>query len=308
MNSHTIELLRELRPGDAERVDELFPAERQTQLLEAIVRGGRGADAVDRRRVGVRRRRFPGGGDARLRRPLVLSTFGAAAAGTIAAVVLSATPGLNPAPADAVAFRTAASGDIIATVTDPFAAQAQLDAAFARQGLKITVNLLPVSPSIVGTVLGTGESAGAGAQIKSLQGGHCLQGGGGCSIGIEVPKDFTGEGSITLGRPAKVGEQYESAASIFAPGEPLHCSGLLGAKVSTALPALQADNLTVVKWGEVVPDLSGSSSRAVTDAQAPLQNYIHEAELIEPGKVRVTTASTPWPNDPGAGSDYNKGC
>jgi hypothetical protein len=341
MNSHTIELLRELRPGDAERVDELFPAERRIKLLAAIVSGSPAeaivsgspaaatvggspaaatvggspaADTEGRWRVGARRRRLLGSGDARLRRPLVLSTFGAVAAGTVAAVVLSTTAGVGPEPADAVAFRTAASGDIIATVTDPFAARAQLDAAFAKQGLKVKVNLLPVSPSIVGTVLYVGES-GAGDQIKALQGGHCLMGGGGCSIGLDIPKDFTGEGSITLGRPAKAGEQYEGSASIFAPGEPLHCSGLLGAKVSTALPVLQADNLTVVQWREDVPDQSGSSgpspnssSHSVTDAQPPVQNYIWDAELIEPGKVRVTTASTPWPNSPGAGSGFNKGC
>ncbi len=306
MNAHTINLLRELRPDDAERVDQLFPAERRSQLLEAIVSGGPGTDALDRRRVGDRRRRLLGNGDARLRRPLAISTFGAAAAGTIAAVVLSTTSGVGPAPADAVAFRTAASGAIIATVTDPFAAQAQLNAAFARQGLKITVNLLPVSPSIVGTVLYVGES-GAGDQIKGLQGGHCLTGGGGCPIGIEIPNDFTGEGSITLGRPAKAGEQYESAASIFAPGEPLHCSGLLGARVSTALPALQADNLTVAQWREDVED--SGVSHSVTNTTAPLQNYIWDAELIEPeGKIRVTTATTPWPADPGAGSGFDKGC
>jgi hypothetical protein len=315
MNIHTIELLRELRPGDAERVDELFPTERRIELLEAIVGCGPGADTEGRRRPEARRRRLPVGGGARLRRPLVLSTFGAAAAGAVAAVVLSTTSGVSPAPAEAVAFRTAASGDIIATVTDPFAAQAQLDAAFAKQGLKITVKLLPSSPSIVGTVLYVGESGPAVDQIKSLQGGHCLTGGGGCSIGLDIPKDFAGEGDIALGRPAKAGEQYESSASIFAPGEPLHCSGLLGAKVSTALPALRADNLTVVQWRENVPDPSGPSGppsgaggRSVTDAQPPLRNYIWGADPIEPGKVRVDTASTPWPNDPAHGSEYNKGC
>jgi hypothetical protein len=305
MNSHTIELLRELRPGDAERVDELFPAQRRIKLLEAIVSDSPAADVEGRRRMGARRRWLLGSGGVRLRRPLVLSIFGAAATGILAAVVLSTTPGVSPTPAEAVAFRTATSGDIIATVTDPFAAQAQLDAAFARQGLKITVNLIPVSPSIVGTVLYVGES-GAGDQIKALQGGHCLMGGGGCPIGLEIPKDFTGEGSITLGRPAKPGERYESSASIFAPGEPLHCSGLLGARVATALPVLRADNLTVVQWRENVED--GGVSHSMTDTQAPVQNYIWDAELAEPGKVRVTTESGPWPDTPGAGAQFNKGC
>ncbi len=305
MNSHTTELLRELRPGDAKRVDELFPAERRITLLDAIMSGGPGVDAIDRRQVGVRRRRLLGSGYSPLRRPLALSSVGAAAAGTIAAVVLSTTSGVSPAPAQAVAFRTTASGDIVATVTNPFAAQAQLNAALAKHGLKVTVSLLPVSPSIVGTVLYVGES-GAGDQIKALQGGHCLTGGGGCPIGIQIPNDFAGEGSITLGRPAKAGEQYESAASIFAPDEPLHCSGLLGARVSTALPALRAHNLAVVQWREDAEDAGVSHS--VTDTTAPLRNYMWNAELIEPGKVRATTAPTPWPNNPGAGSDFNNGC
>jgi hypothetical protein len=156
-------------------------------------------------------------------------------------------------------------------------------------------------------VLYVGES-GAGDQIKALQGGHCLMGGGGCPIGLDIPKDFAGEGGISLGRPAKAGEQYESAASIFAPGEPLHCSGLLGARVAMALPVLQADNLMVVQWREDVSDPSGLSSHSVPDAQPPVQNYVWDAELIEPTKIRVMTARTPWPNDPGAGSGYNKGC
>ncbi len=299
------QLLRELRPHDAERADELFPVGRRIELLGAIMGGSPAAEMGGRR--GGRRRRLAGGGNARLRRPVAFSILGAAAAGTIAAAVLGTTSAVSPAPAQAVAFRAAASGDIVATVTNPFAAQAQLDAAFAEHGLEITVNLIPVSPSIVGTVLYVGESR-ARDQIKPLQGGHCLMGGGGCPIGIEVPRDFTGEGSVTLGRPAKSGEHYESSASIFAPGEPLHCSGLLGARVATALPALQADNLTAVQWREDITDPSRPSSHSVTDTQPPAQNYIWGAELIEPGKVTVTTASAPWPDDPGAGSAFNNGC
>jgi hypothetical protein len=210
-------------------------------------------------------------------------------------------------PAQAIAFGTGPGGEITATVVDPFAAQTQLDAAFAKQGLKITVKLLPVSPSIVGTVLSVDESNPGTTQIKPLQGGHCLQGGGGCSIGIEIPRDFRGEGSIYLGRPAKPGERYESSDSAFAPGEPLHCTGLLGARVTTALPTLQAKGLAVAEWREDIEDTPGRS-RSVTDAEPPVRNYIWDAELTEPGKVTITTARMPWPDNPGAGSEFNAGC
>jgi hypothetical protein len=305
MNSQTFMLLRALRHQDASRIDELFPADRRLALLAAIISGNQNTDVEHQRTalpslpLTVKRRS--------LRRPLALSAFAATAAGAIAAIVLSTTSAVSPVSAQAVTFRSSPSGDIIATVTDPFAAQAQLNAAFAKQGLKITVKLLPTSPSIVGTVLASDESNSAISQITPLQGGHCLSGGGGCAIGIEIPRDFRGEGTIYLGRPAKPGEQYESTTSAFAPGEPLHCSGLLGARVSAALPVLQKDGLTVVEWREDSESAPGVSP-SVTLSQPPAQNYTWDAELIEPGRLRVTTESTPWPNTPGAGSQYNGGC
>ncbi|HXB64259.1 MAG TPA: hypothetical protein VNV42_05210 [Solirubrobacteraceae bacterium] len=305
MNNQTVTPIRELRPNDADRVDELFPSARRRELLQTIVGRNPAADSPAQRDV-ARGGRRPAAARYKLRRPAALSAFGAAAA-AIAAAVLSATSAVSPGRAQAVAFRTAPGGDIIATVTDPLAAQAQLDAAFAQQGLKITVTLLPVSPSIVGTVVSVGESGPGMAQIKPLQGGHCLSGGGGCAIGIDIPRDFHGEGSIYLGRPAKPGEPYESGDSAFAPGEPLHCSGLLGARVAAALPALEAKHFTVIQWQENVED-SPTSSHTVDLAQPPARNHIWGADLTEAGKVTVTTAPTPWPDNPGAGSEYNRGC
>jgi hypothetical protein len=295
MSNRTIEYLRTLRPDDATRVAEVFPPERRRALLEAIFDGGRPNPVARVRRRGANRWR-----------PAVASTLAAGALAAVLTLALSGGSTVGPASADAVSFRTAASGAIVATVTDPFAAESQLDAAFAKQGLRITVNLMPVSPSIVGTVLYVGEDNPGIAQIKALQGGHCLQGGGGCPIGVEIPRDFNGAGNITLGRPAKAGERYESSASIFAPGEPLHCSGLLGARVSAALPVLQKDRLAVTEWRE--NSETTGVEHSVTLTQPPTQDYIWGAELVEPGRVSITTESTPWPNTPGAGSQYNQGC
>jgi hypothetical protein len=298
MNNQTLQLLRGLRPLEAARVDELFPSEYRLELLGAIAGETTTPAPAHRGRRSAHRRR----------RPLRLGLAGAATAAAAVTVVaaLTARSAVSPTTADAVAFRTASNGEIIATVTDPFAAQAQLNAAFAKQGLNITVSLVPVSPSIVGTVLYVGESS-TGSQIQPLQGGHCLTGGGGCPIGLKIPKDFTGSGSITLGRPAKPGEEYESAASAFAPGEPLHCSGLLGARVQSAMSTLERDKLTL-KWSEVVPGPSNAISTTRTLGQPPTHSYIWGAELTTPGHLALTTQTTPWPNTPGAGAHYNDGC
>ncbi len=312
MTSDPTALLRDMRPDEAERIGELFPPARRAMLLESIVGGAAPRPQADREhRVGTGgtrvRRPDEGRGSARRWRPALVAAIGAGAAATVLVSSLGTNSGVGPAPAEAVAFRTAPDGAIVATVTEPFAAESQLDSAFAAQGLKITVNLLPVSPSIVGTVLSVGESNPGAAQIRSLQGGHCLMGGGGCAIGVEIPRGFSGTGSITLGRPAKPGEPYESSASLFAPGEALHCSGLLGVRVADALPVLQRTALTVVDWREDTESSPGVS-HSITLAAAPAQNYIWGAELVEPGRVRVDTERAPWPDTPGAGAQFNRGC
>jgi hypothetical protein len=159
---------------------------------------------------------------------------------------------------------------------------------------------------IVGTVLYVGEST-TGSQIQPLQGGRCLTGGGGCPIGLKIPKDFSGSGAIALGRPAKPGEEYQSAASAFAPGEPLHCSGLLGAAAASAMPAVERDKFTT-KWNELVSDRSDTSSTTRPLERPPTQGFIWGAELTTPGHLTLTTEPTPWPDTPGAGAQFNKGC
>jgi hypothetical protein len=208
-----------------------------------------------------------------------------------------------------VAFRAAADGDIVATVTDPFAAESRLKAAFVEHGLDITVNLVPVSPSLVGTVVYTSDNGGPSA-IQPLQGGRCVTAGGGCAIGLKIPATFTGKGYVTLGRPAKPEEAYESQASAFAPGEALHCSRLLGARVATALPVLQAHNLSV-EWRENITERSSDGSsfgHSQTDARPPANNYVWDANMMTPRSIMVWTAPTPWPADAAHGAAVNHGC
>jgi hypothetical protein len=208
-----------------------------------------------------------------------------------------------------VAFKSTAGGDILATVTNPFAAANELKAAFAQRGFKITLTLVPVSPSLVGTVLYTSDNGGSSA-IQPLQQGRCLNGGGGCTIGVKVPASFAGQGYITLGRPARAGENYESQASAFASGEALHCSGLLGDTVAAARPALAKSDLSV-EWREVTTETSPDgvqASHSQTDTSPPSGNHIWDANMTAPGKVTIWTDAAPWPDDNSHGAQFNEGC
>jgi len=232
-----------------------------------------------------------------------------AATAAVAVVALSSAPASRPQEirAQVVSFRYptrgADSGDIVATVTDPFAAQSSLNAAFQAAGIDLVVTLVPASPSAVGTVVAMSLSD-SGAQIQTLDAAGCASGGGACPIGLEIPRDYTGSGDITLGRPAQPGETYAVAGSAFAAGESLHCSGLFGAQVSAALPRLQADALTV-QWSHL--DAGGTTSADATPP--PGDYYIWSAVPILAGSVRIDTQPTPPPADLVTNAQrYDQGC
>lgn len=152
---------------------------------------------------------------------------------------------LLPKPVAAGIKITTKNGYYIARVTDPEASSDQLSAAFGQLGLDVKLQLIPVSPTLVGTIVAIGED-GSTYGIETIRDDdQCVSGGGGCPVGLRIPLDYGGEAEITLGRSARPGEQYMSMASALAPGEVLHCSGIHGVPIDEALPVLQQRGLTV---------------------------------------------------------------
>ena len=302
MTDPTTKLLLDLRPIDAERVDAVFPAGLRSELFAKIT------SEIPTRARGRRSRprRHP--------RPPTLGVIGIASTTTItaaAAILLATGSAVAPTPADAVSFRSSGNGAIIATVTDPYATRARLNAAFAKQGLHITINLFPVSPSAVGRVFYISVSNLHGPQIEPLrEGDRCTSDNAECAIGLRIPKGFTATATIGLGRPARPGEPYESSSGAFAPGEPLHCSGLLGATVARALSLLERDKFTV-RWTEDVEtgtNRTGISSHTRSVGQPPKRDYIWGADMTSQGHIEVQIEPRPWPATPGAGAHFNDGC
>jgi hypothetical protein len=207
---------------------------------------------------------------------------------------------------------TTHNGEVIATITDPSAAVTQLDATFRAHGLDIIVTALPVSPSLVGSIVYTDAPV-----IRSIQAGTCM--GAGCAVGLVIPVDFHGSASVIVGRAAQPGEAYASAEDAFAPGEVLHCSGIQNEQVAQVLPVLQAKGL-VVSWRENLPSTasptaetpsgaSGITSGTITTITAPpVGDYIASAVPISSTTVAIWVASSqPTPNT-ALLSQENTGC
>jgi hypothetical protein len=281
-NDAVTKMLRDLRPAEAERTEDWFSPTDSEFLRREIMTTARPSSRT--RRPGPKRPLVRGW-------RIVLPAIGACAAAVVAVAVLANSPvgtktPLGPPPAQAVSFSTAPNGWIIATVTDPLAAQKTLDADFAEHHLDITLKLIPVGPSLVGTVLsdgynGTPNEPKRGA-IQPLD-SHCGAAEARCQVGVKIWEGFTGTGEIDLGRAAQPGERYVYANSVFAPGEVLHCSGLVGAPISDLSTVLRTHGWTVARW---------YSSNKIVSAP-PAGSYISEIFPVTATTVKVNTDPNP---------------
>jgi hypothetical protein len=219
----------------------------------------------------------------------------AAASALIAAVVIAHTGG-SAAPggtgqlrhdAHALAF-TRAGGYIDVIVRDPLADQASYNAEFKAHGLDITLSLVPVSPSLVGTVVAISTSGPDGDSITTITAkGRCWTGGGGseCPVGLKVPVGYRGQAALVFGRAARPGEQYESTTSASAPGEVMHGLNYVGKRVSTVRAMLSERHVTAATYRY--------DGRVLTPGQVPGTWYVYDAIPWAPQQVLRFVGPTP---------------
>ena len=148
---------------------------------------------------------------------------------------------VGPPAAQALSFSRHA-GAITVTVRNPLADPARYRAEFARHHLRITLKLVPASPSLVGTVVYlSGDITPITAHGKC----HEASGTAACPVGVRVPAGFHGQAEVVFGRAARPGEQYESTAAAFAPGEVMHGMRVTGRTVAQVLAMLRHRGVSV---------------------------------------------------------------
>lgn len=233
--------------------------------------------------------------------PAILTVVGLVAASSIVSGVLwpdVAAAGIEISTKD---------GYYIARVTDPEASSAELSAAFEELGLQIELQLIPVSPSLVGTVVAIGEDAGASGIETIRRDDKCVTEGGSCPIGLRIPLDYQGEAELTLGRIAAPSEPFMSAASALAPGEMLHCSGIYGLSVQRALIILDERGITVTFQALVERD--GGQFAEETPSASVLGWYVQDALPKAEGQVLIQASrDVPAPLPEPYASRISVGC
>ncbi|GGP96992.1 hypothetical protein BKA00_004080 [Actinomadura coerulea] len=225
------------------------------------------------------------------RSPIMLIGLPLAAAGVAGAAVTAVAlaraggPGGTPAVAPAsprVSLVAALSftrkgGYIDVRVRDPLADPKRYTEEFAAHGLKVTLSMVPASPSIVGTVLTmeTSENTAQRDVTTITAKGECETGGGGdvCPVGVRIRTGYKGTAAIVFGREARPGEQYTSTAAATAPGEVMHGMTYRAHRVGEVLAALRKRHVTVPEYRA----MDGNVSKELKPGQVPPTWYVHDA-------------------------------
>jgi len=222
----------------------------------------------------------------------------AAAVVLVAGVAVVGRSLVSPSEAKAAGVRFSLhEGYVDATIDDPSAPAASMEAAFAEYGLDIAVQVVPASPGLVGTITFINHKADF-EPIYAPEGSCLLPGGSTrCIVGMRVPTDYSGSWTIVVNGPAAPGERYRSTGSALAPGELLHCSGIRGMTVRRAMPLIDALGVTVA-W-------EGADAVSVGDF------YVIDADPVSPGVVSLSLQPDPPSEDDPAAAYYEalaRGC
>ena len=252
------------------------------------------------------------------RRRLALIWTPVAAGLAAAAVIVAVAGGAAPAKArhpgraagsiaqggtarlTAVLSFTTSGRYITVKVVNPLADASRYRDEFAAHHLKVTLTLVPASPSIVGTLVSFSESSG-GDITPITAPGKCYTGGGGsaCPVGVRIPAGFRGQAELVFGRAAKPGEQYASTASATAPGEVMHGMTVDGLTVTRVLAMLRQRDVTVPVY-HYNDHGTGRLLRRV-----PGTWYVYDADPWVPGQVMLFVGPA-WPqpeiNSPASGT------
>jgi hypothetical protein len=229
------------------------------------------------------------------------------AAGLAAAAVIATTvaaPGdhvgpipVGPARAEAAALTFTRHGRYIdVIVRDPVADPRKYRAEFKAHHLNVSLRLVPVSPSLVGTLVYSGGNQLNAVKVISAV-GRCWTGGGGnvCPVGMRIPVNFRGSLDMVFGRAARTGERYDSTAPSTAKGEALHGLRIQGRRVSVVLRMMASRHVTVGVYHIMT---SKGIGKLLKPGQVPANWFVYESDPWAPGQVMLWVGRTRVPRNP----------
>lgn len=176
----------------------------------------------------------------------------------------------------------------------------QVESELEALGLDVSIDFVPVSPSLEGRLVVTDEPVDSQVEWEYVEPDDF-----GEPPTLRIPTNFDGTLRLHIGRPAEDGEAFISAAtSALHPGEPLHCTDVEGMTVAEAAPVIAEAGVPVEYY-----DANGDGTRLLGD-EIPQDWYIVSTTPVAGGVVQAELMAT-WPPD-GRTAEYlaylNDGC
>jgi hypothetical protein len=199
----------------------------------------------------------------------------AAAVAALAAAIAGSVAILLPSAASADVEVRVEDGVVEVRVRDLDTTATEVGDALAAKGLPARVVGVSVGPSLVGRFVGVTILADPAQPIEQLS-----DDGFGFD-GFRVHQGWSGQLVVEFGRAARAGERYAVGSDAFADGEPLHCTGVLGATLAVAgatLDDLQVDAVPDGRIGGPLPvgspDLAPDAGWFVHGARAVAADHV----------------------------------
>jgi hypothetical protein len=238
-----------------------------------------------------------------------------------AAVVIAISVGSSGSPAPkvydgpaaflaALSFSSPEGGYITVRIKDPSADPALYRKEFAAHGMNVDLRLVPVSPSLVGSVVMDGPvemKIGPGGKkviekpkddrrVILITASHCAptEGDGSCPVGVKIPVGYKDQYMVVFGRSARPGERYASTASAGASGEVMHGLNFKNRTVSEVLAMLRKRHITVPQYRY---EGSNTAVQPYPNGLRPDQVkpgwYVHDAVPWAAGQVMLFVGPKP---------------
>ncbi|MEV6035771.1 hypothetical protein AB0L65_31750 [Nonomuraea sp. NPDC052116] len=233
---------------------------------------------------------------APLQKPLKKRRRWAVALPIAAAVAAGALPTFLAA-SPAAALDVKEEGDhYVIEVKDLYAKPEVYESRLRGLGLKISLKVVPVSPSLVGEISTDTLGWKAGPfpyadKIKTIdrpeQCGRYRQ----CPIGVTIAKDFTAQADILLGRAGRPGEEYQAGAGLSDDGEPLHCQPFYNRPVGEVRGRLKEMGVSVREYAVKRPGERGEDARVT--ASVPDSMYVTGGGLASYDTADLVVSETP---------------
>ncbi|MFC9970932.1 hypothetical protein ACFVH6_08530 [Spirillospora sp. NPDC127200] len=302
MNHDIDTALGRIAPVTDDRAAELITDDTAADLARRITTA---TVAVDETAVPIRSR-------ARRRMTIGLPLLATGVAGAAVAVTLAAPSGDSETPGGSASSQTGQAqvklvsalsfsrkGDHLdVRIRDPYADPERYKAEFAKHGLNVRLSLVPVSPSIVGTVVMEDASEGTRpddfTDIRVKGACEVASGGNDCTVGVRIRIGYKGSAQVVFGRAARGGEKYQSTAQADARGEAMHGMVYRKRRLSQVLSALEKRGISVPEYRV----MEGDQSLVRYPGQVPGNWYVHDASPWAAGQVLLFVGPKPTEEQP----------